>query len=430
MTTTKLGTLCFLSVISLSLGYMADYPGPYCAIRPGGCCDNRKDICSMPISTTLCYCDAFCDRAINGDCCPDYESYCLGAPPAENITAKCLHNGVWFGQFDAPIRDNCNLCKCHPDGRTVCETNVCLIDKDLITNVNSIHQLGWSASNYTEFWGRKYQEGLDLRLGTYEPTVRVKGMSKLTNKAERLPEEFNSFDNWSGMMSDIKDQGWCGSSWAVSTASVASDRFAIHSKGKETVTLSPQHLLSCVRRQQGCKGGHLDWAWNYFRKIGVVDDDCFPYIAASNKCKVRRTDTLASAGCRLPTKVRRNHLYRVGPAYSLNNETDIMIEIMESGPVQATMRVYRDFFAYKEGIYTHSAASRSDQGGFHSVRLVGWGVERNGYETTKYWIATNSWGTWWGEDGFFRIRRGTNECEIENYVLATWPHIHLKLKTE
>lgn len=66
----------------------------------------------------------------------------------------------------------------------------------------------------------------------------------------------------------------------------------------------------------------------------IVDDDCFPYIAASNKCKIRRTDTLASAGCKLPTKVRRNQLYRVGPAYSLNNETDIMIEIMESGPVQ------------------------------------------------------------------------------------------------
>lgn len=50
------------------------------------------------------------------------------------------------------------------------------------------------------------------------------------------------------------------------------------------------------------------------------------------------------------------------------------------------MRVYRDFFAYKGGIYTHSAASRSDQGGFHSVRLVGWGVEHNGYESTKYWV--------------------------------------------
>ena len=54
------------------------------------------------------------------------------------------------------------------------------------------------------------------------------------------------------------------------------------------------------------------------------------------------------------------------------------------------MRVYRDFFAYKEGVYKHSAASRADEGGFHSVRLVGWGVERNGPETTKYWVIRKS----------------------------------------
>lgn len=66
----------------------------------------------------------------------------------------------------------------------------------------------------------------------------------------------------------------------------------------------------------------------------VVDDECFPYVAAQNACKIHRLDTLLSAGCRLPSKVPRNHMYKVGPAYALNNETDIMIEIMESGPVQ------------------------------------------------------------------------------------------------
>lgn len=128
--------------------------------------------------------------------------------------------------------------------------------------------MGWIASNYSEFWGRTYQDGLSLRLGTNEPTIRVKAMTKLSNKRHNLPNEFNSLDTWPGFISDIIDQKWCGSSWAISTASVASDRFAIQSKGKETVILSPQHLLSCVRRQQGCNGGHLDWAWNYFRKIG------------------------------------------------------------------------------------------------------------------------------------------------------------------
>lgn len=159
--------------------------------------------------------------------------------------------------------------KCQPDGYTICETTTCLVDNDLIHNVNSLYDShGWLARNYSEFWGRKYDEGLQLRLGTLEPKQRVKAMSKLSNKADSLPHSFNSLDNWPGVLSEVKDQGWCGSSWAISTASVASDRFAIQSKGQETVDLSAQHLLSCVRRQQGCNGGHLDWAWNYFRKIG------------------------------------------------------------------------------------------------------------------------------------------------------------------
>lgn len=89
-----------------------------------------------------------------------------------------------------------------------------------------------------------------------------------------------------------------------------------------------------------------------------------------------------------------------------------MIEIMESGPVQgedrfrfvfamlpyvidrfvfsiffsATLHVYRDLFSYRSGIYKHSGANRGEASGFHSVRLIGWGEERSGYTTTKYWV--------------------------------------------
>lgn len=158
---------------------------------------------------------------------------------------------------------------CQSSGSTVCEQNTCLIDDSLVHNVNSISNvLGWTATNYSEFWGRKYDEGLELRLGTKEPAYKVKAMTKLSVKPESLPREFSALDHWPGLISDVQDQGWCGSSWAVSTASVASDRFGIHTKGKETIQLSAQHLLSCVRKQSGCSGGHLDWAWNYIRKIG------------------------------------------------------------------------------------------------------------------------------------------------------------------
>lgn len=56
---------------------------------------------------TLCYCDEMCNREKDGDCCPDYVSFCLNMPSP--LMEGCLLNGVHFSKFDAPVKDNCNL---------------------------------------------------------------------------------------------------------------------------------------------------------------------------------------------------------------------------------------------------------------------------------------------------------------------------------
>lgn len=418
--------LWVLTVFTISLVGLAqtfdhtlrfEFPGPYCEVH-NTCCEKRQDGCSMPISNTLCYCDQFCDREENADCCPDYRSYCK---KELDPIISCVHKGIYFNKFNS-TRDNCNECRCLDGGRVACDNDLCLTDDEIVHNINSINSLGWSARKYDEWWGHKYSEGLTLRLGTKEPTYRVKAMIPLNSKAENLPRNFNAIDKWSKYITDVPDQGWCGSSWVLSTTSVASDRFAIQSQGRETITLAPQQILSCTRKQQGCNGGHLDAAWRYLHKQGVVDETCYPYTAHHDACKMHHSQrSLSAYGCRPSPNIDRDGFYTVGPAYSLNRERDIMAEIFHSGPVQATMTVYRDFFAYSGGVYKHSAASRSAPTGFHSVKLVGWGEEHDG---EKYWIAANSWGRWWGEHGYFRIARGSNECGIEEYVLAAWPNVY------
>ena len=64
------------------------------------------------------------------------------------------------------------------------------------------------------------------------------------------------------------------------------------------------------------------------------------------------------------------------------------------GPLVTTFSVYEDFYDYSEGIYSYVSGGYL---GGHAVLLVGYNDDE------QYFIVKNSWGTWWGEDGYFRI---------------------------
>ncbi|XP_012253666.1 uncharacterized peptidase C1-like protein F26E4.3 [Athalia rosae] len=413
--------------------------GPYCRGRYPAlrCCDGRQDECSAPILDSVCYCDDFCNRTRSDDCCPDYWSHCKGINIDEGPgeIRQCHFKNAYYNDGQTTM-DNCNECKCtnvNERAEMLCETNRCLIEPDVIESVNlPSSRLGWRAGNYSDFYGRTLAEGVLLKLGTLNPSNSVTNMLPVLRfyDPNQLPREFNAEERWKDLISGITDQGWCGASWAISTVDVASDRYAIMSMGREAVQLSAQHLLSCNNRgQQGCKGGYLDKAWLFTRKWGLVDEDCYPWLGGTNgKCRLPKKSTLAAARCRIPTVPARKSFYKVSPAYRLGNETDIMYEILTSGPVQATMKVYEDFFVYKTGVYKHSRLAESQRTGYHSVRIVGWGEELSEYgPPVKYWVVANSWGHEWGENGFFRILRGVNECEIETFVLAAWAKTVMKL---
>lgn len=425
----------FLVVVTIVNG-MPDYTGlptgPYCARRYPGCCPDRQDDCNAPILGSVCYCDEFCDRFREEDCCPDYWSHCKGIetnvtePPPEPIK-RCYHQGKYYNDGQV-FKINCNTCKCTAVSRlaeVLCEQNRCLQEQSLIDEVNSMSSFDWRARNYSEFWGKKLSEGVQLRLGTLNPSNSVYRMNSVRRiyDPESLPREFDARTRWRRQISGVDDQGWCGASWAISTAQVASDRFAVMSKGSDSVLLSAQHLLSCNKKgQRGCNGGYLDRAWLFMRKFGLVDEKCYPWKGMHDQCKLQKRTNLEVAGCDPPANPLRKELYKVGPAYRLGNETDIMIEILTSGPVQATMKVYQDFFSYESGIYKHTPIAELYESGYHSVRIIGWGedISRDNGLPIKYWLVVNSWGHQWGENGLFRIRRGINECDIESFVVAVW----------
>lgn len=84
------------------------------------------------------------------------------------------------------------------------------------------------------------------------------------------------------------------------------------------------------------------------------------------------------------------------------------------GPIDATFSVYEDFRSYKEGIYHHVTGKFQ---GLHSVKVIGYGSEKG----VDYWLVQNSWGTKWGMNGLFKIKRGSDECGIERDFYAGDP---------
>ncbi|XP_075057003.1 tubulointerstitial nephritis antigen [Mixophyes fleayi] len=349
----------------------------------------------------------------------------------------CFTDGYYY-EDKSTRKDNCNYCYCN-EHHWICTEYVCLIQPDLINYINT-GDFRWKADNYSQFWGMTLNEGFEYRLGTLPPPPSLLNMNEMQSRVsldEEFPLFFISSYKWPQYIHRPLDQKNCAASWAFSTASVAADRIAIHSEGRYISNLSPQNLISCnVHNQYGCRGGHIDGAWWFLRKRGLVSHECYPYVMEDYNsinaytCNIssitdKHGKSHATKPC--PNSIEdSNYLYQCSPPYRIpSNEREIMKEIVENGPVQAVMTVHEDFFLYKTGIYRYTSVAQKESDdrhgirGTHSVKIIGWGTLVNPNKE-KFWIAANSWGNTWGENGYFRIVRGENECGIENLIIAAW----------
>lgn len=98
------------------------------------------------------------------------------------------------------------------------------------------------------------------------------------------------------------------------------------------------------------------------------------------------------------------------------------IELVKNGPMAVAFEVYNDFMHYSSGVYHHTGLTdkfNPFEITNHAVLLVGYGTTED--TNQDYWIVKNSWGEGWGEDGYFRIRRGVDECSIESIAVQSFP---------
>lgn len=267
--------------------------------------------------------------------------------------------------------------------------------------VDTINPVGYSVKKYKKFEKlsvEQFMYSLLPKLPFFNPFPAVQ-----SNLIKDLPENFD----WTlekphcESHSVVRDQGNCGSCWAFGAVEAAGARYCIATN--KSVIFSPQDLVDCDRNDQGCNGGFVDNVWTTIQERGVAIDTCKPYTSGDTGKEEICKDVCKDGGEVKYFKAKK--IYTPG-----TGEKEIMSDIITYGPVQAAYYVFSDFQSYSSGIYKRTPRSRILGG--HSITIVGWGVEND----TKYWKVLNSWGEDWGENGYFRIIRGINDCNIEDLV--------------
>jgi len=313
------------------------------------------------------------------------------------------------------------------------------IRAEIVKTVNSANA-GWTAGISKRFAGT-----------SFEATKRLCGVKKAPNSIPlprkvhtsfdiaALPTNFDARTQWPQCPSigEVRDQSDCGSCWAFGAVEAASDRICIETNGASKPHLSAEDLVGCCSEcGMGCNGGDPGAAWSWFTSTGVVTGgnygdnswcsmysmpQCDHHLSHPGKYGPCPASEYPTPAC--PSSCDSNSTYSVSyssdkhvfaTSYSIgSDQTQIMQEIMTNGPVEAAFTVYADFESYNGGVYTHVTG---DYLGGHAIKILGWGVDSA--TSTPYWLVANSWNEQWGENGFFRIKRGSDECGIEDEIVA------------
>ncbi|KAL9648464.1 hypothetical protein ABK040_014084 [Willaertia magna] len=295
------------------------------------------------------------------------------------------------------------------------------INKTLIESVNNDPTSSWIAGENEVFKGmtllqvKRLLMGRDMhrkRMLSIEEMKKVfNGTTTLSqNKRVVVPRSYDprKISGLANCIHPVRNQLKCGGCYAFGATASLSDRFCLASRGAVNVDLSPQYMISCDSRNFGCSGGYLDRAWYFLYLTGVPTESCVPYASGdgvNRACPARCTD---GKSLKLYTTLGVNFPYTTA-----DMENDIYV----NGPIEIGMTIFSDFLTYRGGVYMKRTGTEL---GGHAMSIIGWGVDGN---NVAYWIVRNSWGPNWGLSGYVWIRKGFNECGIENYATSGIPNL-------
>jgi len=201
-----------------------------------------------------------------------------------------------------------------------------------------------------------------------------------------------------GAVTPVKDQGQCGSCWSFSATGATEGSYQVAS-GK-LVSLAEQQLVDCdtspytTDGNSGCNGGWENRGVAYLGQAGACTEASYPYHATDGTCALSSCSLALQPGT-------------VSGVQEVDTTAGALKTALMSGPTTLALNANgRNFQLYRSGVLTDSCHGFTD----HAVLAVGYGTESDG---TSYFKVKNSWGTSWGDVGYFKVGTNNELCTLQ-----------------
>jgi len=248
-----------------------------------------------------------------------------------------------------------------------------------------------------------WEAGLTSRLLEYTPEERSYGFNPPVNYEEiikerdviypstwfrDIPDQFDWVD--SNKITPVRNQGSCGSCWIFAATAALEGTHWIYRH--EPLDISEQAVLSCLSPNWGCDGGWPEIVYEWYRDEKAFLEPCMPYEADDAiPCATEECDPVSE----------------INTWFYINNTVeDIKAAVMQA-PVAVCFDVYGDFNGYFGGCYSHYDDGSYPEAG-HCVLITGWD---DNICSGGAWHVKNSWGPFWGDDGYFWMKYESN-CDF------------------
>lgn len=204
-----------------------------------------------------------------------------------------------------------------------------------------------------------------------------------------------------GCVTPIRDCGGCGADWAFAATTAFESK--VFKKTSTLYEFSESFLIDCMPESvaDGCNSGDYSLAVSYVLKNyngGMVTRADYPYHDYKQDCKVDTSKIKGNLYSHIA--VDEDQTDDIALTYFVGFFSTVAACSLDAG--------HASFQLYSSGIYDEPNCVRTNLN--HAVSCVGYGVEDN----IQYFIIRNCWGSAWGENGYIRMLRGTNQCGLSN----------------